>query len=234
MLPNLVKLAMLQTLPNAVNTGTCENIDNIYWKNGYLSYRLILTISQYWLIRYCQYNQQSYIVVIYDYLRGDTMYTVRNLAEEVGVSKQAIMTRMEQLDLKKHLKQVGNKFMISDDIANIVKQYYHADSSPVIDVPDAPDTSIQVNEYAEKINELQHDLDVANAIVEQQKTLIEALQSQINDLKQDKITLNDIIEKEQRLHAFTMTARIEDKKQSKFVSWFKEVFAPSKEDTSEN
>lgn len=52
------------------------------------------------------------------------MLTVKELATEIGVSKVAINKKIEALGLKDKLLKDGNRFLLPDDVADLVRQTY--------------------------------------------------------------------------------------------------------------
>ena len=47
-------------------------------------------------------------------------YTVKDLAEQVGVSKQAIIDKIKKLGLQNNLTRKGNRFVINETQANLI------------------------------------------------------------------------------------------------------------------
>lgn len=52
------------------------------------------------------------------------MLTVKQLADDIGVSKVAVNKKIETLGLKSRLTQEGNRYLIDDDIADQVRQAF--------------------------------------------------------------------------------------------------------------
>lgn len=52
------------------------------------------------------------------------MLTVKQLADEIGVSKVAVNKKIEALGLKSKLTQDGNRYLIGDDVADQVRQAF--------------------------------------------------------------------------------------------------------------
>ena len=50
--------------------------------------------------------------------------TVREIAEEIGVSKTAIMKQIENLDLHTELQRRGNQFVISEEQESLIKSAF--------------------------------------------------------------------------------------------------------------
>lgn len=52
------------------------------------------------------------------------MQTVKSLADEIGVSKVAINKKLETLGVKDRLVKDGNRFMVPDDVCDLVRESY--------------------------------------------------------------------------------------------------------------
>jgi len=50
--------------------------------------------------------------------------TIKQLADEIGVSKQAIQKRINNLPNNQQPTKVGGKYLLSDDLANKIKEFY--------------------------------------------------------------------------------------------------------------
>ena len=48
-------------------------------------------------------------------------YSVKDLAEQIGVSKQAITDKIKKLDLQSDLTKQGNRFVINENQAYLIK-----------------------------------------------------------------------------------------------------------------
>ena len=51
-------------------------------------------------------------------------YSVKDLAEQIGVSKQAITDKIKKLDLQSDLTKQGNRFVINENQANLIKSAF--------------------------------------------------------------------------------------------------------------
>lgn len=51
-------------------------------------------------------------------------YSVKDLAEQIGVSKQAIIDKIKKLDLQSDLTRQGNRFVINEHQANLIKSAF--------------------------------------------------------------------------------------------------------------
>jgi len=54
------------------------------------------------------------------------MVTIKELANEIGVSKTAISKKIDKLGLRKQLSMIDNQWFIPDDIANALKESFNA------------------------------------------------------------------------------------------------------------
>lgn len=69
--------------------------------------------------------------------------TIKQLAEDIGVSKVAVNKRIEELGLKDQLEKQGNKFLISEAVADKVRESF-TDRSRTEHKPAENESVIQV------------------------------------------------------------------------------------------
>lgn len=55
--------------------------------------------------------------------------TIVELANEIGISKQAITKQIKALGRFSDLEKVGNKYIVPDDVAEQIRQHYEAKSA---------------------------------------------------------------------------------------------------------
>ena len=109
------------------------------------------------------------------------MKTVRELADEIGVSKVAVVKKIERLNIKNDLIKKGNKLLIPDSVEYAVKVAFNYSN-----------TNKENND--EKENEYYH---TQNDYVSQ--TLIEMLRTELEEKNKQIENLQTIINQEQRL-----------------------------------
>lgn len=120
-------------------------------------------------------------------------YTIKDLAEQVGVSKQAISDKIKKLDLQNSLTRKGNKFVLNENQANLVKSAFQNSSQ----------AQTQSN-FAKQNTELLYD------IVKTLQFELETKNKQIEYLQEENRRLSDTIAQSQALHAGTIQKQLLD------------------------
>lgn len=118
-------------------------------------------------------------------------YTVKDLAEQVGVSKQAIIDKIKKLDLQNNLTRKGNRFVINEAQANLILSAFQGKQQ----VQSTRNNANQNNDLLyELVKTLQQQLDEKDKQIERLTALNENL------LK--------ISEQSQQLHAGTIQTQL--------------------------
>ena len=55
-------------------------------------------------------------------------YSIKDLAEQVGVSKQAISDKIKKLGLQSNLAKKNNRFVLNESQANLIKSAFQNNS----------------------------------------------------------------------------------------------------------
>lgn len=118
-------------------------------------------------------------------------YTVKDLAEQVGVSKQAIIDKIKKLGLQDNLTRKGNRFVISESQTNLILSAFQGKQQ----VQSTRNNANQNNDLLyELVKTLQQQLDEKDKQIERLTALNENL------LK--------ISEQSQQLHAGTIQTQL--------------------------
>lgn len=118
-------------------------------------------------------------------------YTVKDLAEQVGVSKQAIIDKIKKLGLQNNLTRKGNRFVINEAQANLILSAFQGKQQ----VQSTRNNANQNNDLLyELVKTLQQQLDEKDKQIERLTALNENL------LK--------ISEQSQQLHAGTIQTQL--------------------------
>lgn len=123
------------------------------------------------------------------------MKTVRELAEEIGVSKVAINKRIETLGLKNLTEKSGNKTLIPENVEKALKTAFNYDEC--------------------KQNETNHEENINNHQTNDNtmQTLIDVLREQLAEKDEQIRTLQTIIDQEQKLRMVTEQKLLETKQE---------------------
>ena len=133
--------------------------------------------------------------------------TVKNLADEVGVSKQAIMDKIKKLGLQSDLTRNGNRFVLSKEQANLVKSAFQRTRQE----------ETQSN-FAKQNGDLLYD------IVKTLQSEIEVKNKQIEYLQDENRRLSEMISHGQALHAGTIQKQLLEDGSGKKKSFFSRLF----------
>lgn len=126
-----------------------------------------------------------------EYKMDNKEYTVKDLAEQVGVSKQAIIDKIKKLGLQNNLTRKGNRFVINEAQANLILSAFQGKQQ----VQSTRNNANQNNDLLyELVKTLQQQLDEKDKQIERLTALNENL------LK--------ISEQSQQLHAGTIQTQL--------------------------
>jgi len=146
------------------------------------------------------------------------MKTIKQIADEIGVSKQAVRDKIAKLSLQSTLRKNGNHFAIDEKQEAAIKQAFEEKSQSEIDNQSTSETQSTLrfeNSQTDRlIDMLQAELNMKN--------------KQIDELNARLAEAHAIINREQILHSGTMQQQLigltEDIEPQKKISWFKRIF----------
>ena len=113
-----------------------------------------------------------------------TTISVKDLSEELGISKQAIHKRMEQLPTQFQPKMVDGVYELTAEIAGAIrlsKKKSTTDNQPTVDHVDA--LKMQISELKEDKKRLYKQLDQFQTLLDQQQQLTLQSNQQIHQLQ---------------------------------------------------
>lgn len=113
-----------------------------------------------------------------------TTISVKKLSEELGISKQAIHKRMEQLPTRFQPKKIDGVYELTAEIADAIRNYKKestAVNQPEVDHVDA--LRMQINELKEDKKRLYGQLDQFQTLLDQQQQLTLQSNQQIQQLQ---------------------------------------------------
>lgn len=105
------------------------------------------------------------------------MTTIKQLSDEIGVSKVSITKWLEKNGYRDSLEKVGNKFVLSDEVADAVKRVYKARRQPKKAEPINPASNSNNDVTSEIIALLREQLEAKDREIDRLQTQIEHLQS---------------------------------------------------------
>lgn len=140
------------------------------------------------------------------------MKTIKELADEIGVSKVAINKKLDALGLKTSLTKKGNTFVIDANTEKQIKRAYrYTPDNHINNITDNADNSDDnhgnqsENRVADIIDVLRSELSAKN---EQIRSLQETIKEQQETIKEQHATINKqytLIENSQSLQGYAMT-----------------------------
>lgn len=117
--------------------------------------------------------------------------SVKDIALEIGVSKQAVLKKIDKLGLKDKIKKVANQYIIDDEAENLIK----SDFAPKSTNQQSQTNADTYKELSNIIDTLKTELEIKNQqiqdlsdrLAESQKLLMQ--QQQLNLLSEQKVLL---------------------------------------------
>jgi len=88
------------------------------------------------------------------------MKTIKQLAEEIGVSKQAVNEKITKLELTSTLQKIGNRFAIDEEQETLIKQAFEEKSTSEKSNDLAKKSTSTLDEIGDFIKILQEQLEV--------------------------------------------------------------------------
>lgn len=118
-------------------------------------------------------------------------YTVKDLAEQVGVSKQAISDKIKKLGLQNDLTRKGNRFVLNESQANLIKSAFQ-----------------QTRQAQTQSNFTNQNADLLYDIVKTLQSQLEEKDKQIAYYQEENRRLSKMAAQSQALHAGTIQTQL--------------------------
>lgn len=118
-------------------------------------------------------------------------YTVKDLAEQVGVSKQAISDKIKKLGLQSNLAKKNNRFVLTESQASLVKSAFQNNNQ-----------AQSQTKFANQNSDLLYD------IVKTLQLQLEEKDKQIAYYQEENRRLSDMAVQSQTLHAGTIQTQL--------------------------
>ena len=117
------------------------------------------------------------------------MKTIKQIADELGVSKTAVRKKIENLGLQSSLRKNGNQFAIDEHQEALIKRAFSEKSQTETETKNANQSQTENHEVSDLVSVLQTTISVLKAELEAKDRQIEKLQM--------------LLDQEQQLHALT-------------------------------
>ena len=125
------------------------------------------------------------------------MKTIRELADELGVSKTAIRNEIAKQGLQSSLRKNGNQFVIDEKCESLIKSAFESRNGKIIAKVVCEDTANQnaqvTDNQNEKVCDYQQKIDVLEADNKRLLDEIELLNGQLEENKESNIQISDIL-----------------------------------------
>ena len=115
-------------------------------------------------------------MALYESIEGRTM-TIKELAEELSVSKPAINNKLVELDLKDRLIKQGNKYVIPGEVADQVRQAFTKQKPKPAETESTPGDDVLYQALKEQIEQLTETIRILNNQLEEKDKQIERAQT---------------------------------------------------------
>ncbi len=135
--------------------------------------------------------------------------TIKQIADDIGVTPQAIYQRKKQeplsTSLKEHAEKKGNTVYIDEIGQALITQAFHPETLKTFNQPVENQNSVVESLF--KV--LENELSTKNETIESQQNIILAQQETINELSTTLKQMTDSLNKSQALHAGTTKALLD-------------------------
>lgn len=125
------------------------------------------------------------------------MKTIKEIADELGVSKTAIRNEIAKQGLQSSLRKNGNQFVIDEKCESLIKSAFESRNGKIIAKVVCEDTANQnaqvTDNQNEKVCDYQQKIDVLEADNERLLEEIELLNRQLEENKESNIQISDTL-----------------------------------------
>ena len=137
------------------------------------------------------------------------MKTIRQIANEIGVSKTAVNKQIANLGLRSGLRKNGNQFAIDENQEALIKQAFFEKTQTEIENQSQTETQTENREVSDLVGVLQATIDTLQGQLEVKDRQIERLLEALTAAQQTAAAA-------QALHAGTIQQQITDGNEQKY------------------
>ena len=161
------------------------------------------------------------------------MKTIRQIADEIGVSKTAVNKQIANLGLRSGLRKNGNQFAIDEQQEALIKQAFSEKSQTEIENQTQTKSQTENHEVSDLVCVLQATIDTLQGQLEVKDRQIEELNARLAEVSSALVVAQQTAQAAQALHAGTIRQQLTDgeddpNQQGQTVeqkkSWFSKVF----------
>ena len=126
--------------------------------------------------------------------------TIKEIAEELGVSKTAVRKQIANLGLQTSLRKIGNQFAIEKEQETLIKSAFSQKQSQTKIANQVSDFANQSETSLRLVSMLQHELEIKNRELEIKNKQIEELNARLAEVT-SALTAQQTAQAAQALHA---------------------------------
>ena len=127
--------------------------------------------------------------------------TIKEIAEELGVSKTAVRKQIANLELQTSLRKIGNQFAIEKEQEALIKSAFFQKQSQTKIANQVSDFANQSETSLRLVSMLQHELEIKNRELEIKNKQIEELNARLAEVTSALTTAQQTTQAAQALHA---------------------------------
>lgn len=141
------------------------------------------------------------------------MKTIREIADELNVSKTAVRKKIANLGIGNQFAKIGNQFAINEEQEKLIKSAFLEVRK---DKQSETKTETANLEIGNQFAFFEREMEAKNRQIEVLQQTIVSQQEIIEKLSQNLESVSHALEASQALHAGTMQERIEERKERRF------------------
>lgn len=130
--------------------------------------------------------------------------TIKEIAEELGVSKTAVRKQIANLELQTSLRKIGNQFAIEKEQEALIKSAFFQKQSQTKIANQVSDFANQSETSLRLVSMLQHELEIKNKELEIKNKQIEELNARLAEVTSALTAAQQTAQAAQALHAGMM------------------------------
>ena len=127
--------------------------------------------------------------------------TIKEIAEELGVSKTAVRKQIANLELQTSLRKIGNQFAIEKEQETLIKSAFSQKQSQTKIANQVSDFANQSETSLRLVSMLQHELEIKNRELEIKNKQIEELNARLAEVTSALTTAQQTAQAAQALNA---------------------------------
>lgn len=136
------------------------------------------------------------------------MKTIRQIADEIGVSKTAVSKQIANLGLRSGLRKNGNQFAIDEHQEALIKQAFSEKSQTEIENQSQTKTQTENHEVGDLVCVLQAAIDTLQGQLAVKDQQIEELNARLAEVSSALLTAQQTAAAAQALHAGTIQQQL--------------------------